>query len=66
MPFTYSAECQSLYVRDVGMSAATAVTWTFNFILSLMWPIMEEYMQPQGAFLYYAAWNVVGFFFVLL
>jgi Sugar (and other) transporter len=33
VPFTYSAECFPLHVRDVGMSWATATTWTFNFVL---------------------------------
>lgn len=32
VPFTYSAEAFPLYVRDVGMSYATAVTWIFNFV----------------------------------
>jgi hypothetical protein len=27
VPFTYSAEAFPLYVRDLGMSFATAVTW---------------------------------------
>ncbi|KAG0666919.1 hypothetical protein C6P46_003629 [Rhodotorula mucilaginosa] len=30
VPFTYSAEAFPLYVRDVGMSYATAVTWLFR------------------------------------
>lgn len=29
VPFTYSAEAFPLHVRDVGMSWATATTWTF-------------------------------------
>ena len=35
VPFTYSAEAFPLHIRDTGMSFATAVTWGFNFILSL-------------------------------
>ena len=27
VPFTYSAEAFPLYIRDIGMSFATAVTW---------------------------------------
>ncbi len=34
VPFTYSAECFPLHVRDVGMSWATATTWSFNSVLS--------------------------------
>ena len=31
VPFTYSAEAFPLYIRDIGMSFATATTWGFNF-----------------------------------
>lgn len=66
VPFTYSAEAYPLYIRDIGMSFATATTWFFNFVLSMTWPPMERSFTPQGAFGYYAAWNVVGWWFVLL
>ncbi|GME73751.1 unnamed protein product [Ambrosiozyma monospora] len=65
VPFTYSAECAALYVRDVTMSFATATCWFFNFILSLTWPSMLKKFKPQGAFGWYAAWNGIGFFMVL-
>ncbi|ODV98143.1 hypothetical protein PACTADRAFT_185445 [Pachysolen tannophilus NRRL Y-2460] len=65
VPFTYSAECHQLAVRDVGMSFATATCWFFNFILSLTWPAMLEAFSAQGAFGWYAAWNAIGFFLVL-
>ncbi|ODV86769.1 hypothetical protein CANARDRAFT_195269 [[Candida] arabinofermentans NRRL YB-2248] len=65
VPFTYAAECAALYVRDVTMSFATATCWFFNFILSLTWPLMLKKFKPQGAFGWYAAWNLVGFFLVL-
>ncbi|KAH3664017.1 hypothetical protein OGAPHI_004731 [Ogataea philodendri] len=65
VPFTYSAECASLRVRDVTMSFATATCWFFNFILSLTWPAMLKAFKPQGAFGWYAAWNMMGFFMVL-
>lgn len=55
VPFTYSAEAFPLYIRDVGMSFATAVTWGFNFILALTWPALSEAFTPLGAFLWYAA-----------
>ena len=38
VPFTYSAEAFPLYIRDVGMSWATCVCWTFNFIVALTFP----------------------------
>ncbi|KAF2452550.1 putative MFS myo-inositol transporter [Lineolata rhizophorae] len=57
VPFTYSAECFPLYIRDVGMSFATATTWGFNFILALTWPSLSDAFTPTGAFCWYAAWN---------
>ncbi|KAG5359985.1 Arabinose-proton symporter [Yarrowia sp. C11] len=65
VPFTYSAEAFPLYIRDLGMSFATAVCWLFNFILAVTWPSLLAAFTPQGAFGWYAAWNVVGFFLVL-
>ncbi|KAG5361084.1 putative metabolite transport protein [Yarrowia sp. C11] len=65
VPFTYSAEAFPLYVRDLGMSFATAVCWLFNFVLAVTWPSLLAAFTPQGAFGWYAAWNVVGFFLVL-
>ncbi|KAL1623784.1 hypothetical protein SLS54_004245 [Diplodia seriata] len=63
VPFTYSAEAFPLYIRDTGMSFATATTWGFNFILSLTWPALVEAFQPQGAFGWYAGWNFVGWIY---
>jgi sugar porter (SP) family MFS transporter len=60
VPFTYSAEAFPIYIRDTGMSFATATCWGFNFILSLTWPALLEAFGPQGAFGYYAAWNLFG------
>ncbi|OLN96956.1 Galactose-proton symporter [Colletotrichum chlorophyti] len=62
VPFTYSAEAFPLHIRDIGMSSATAVTWGFNFIISFSFPSMLEAFGPTGAFMWYAGWNVVGFF----
>ncbi|KAF9008009.1 hypothetical protein BDQ17DRAFT_1388925 [Cyathus striatus] len=66
VPFTYSAEAFPLYVRDIGMSAATAVLWFFNFIISITFPRLLGAFKPQGVFGWYAAWNIIGFFAVLL
>lgn len=66
VPFTYSAEAYPLYVRAYGMSLATATTWFFNFVLAITWPRMLAAFKPQGAFSWYAAWNIVGFVLVLL
>ncbi|KAI0666654.1 hypothetical protein C8Q78DRAFT_1197679 [Trametes maxima] len=66
VPFTYSAEAFPLYVRDVGMSWATSVLWFFNFVVAFTFPRLLGAFRPQGAFGWYAGWNVVGFVLVLL
>lgn len=66
VPFTYSAEAFPLYVRDVGMSFATATTWSFNFIVALTFPRLLGAFKPQGAFGWYAGWNVIGTILVWL
>ncbi|RHZ50987.1 uncharacterized protein CDV56_103801 [Aspergillus thermomutatus] len=63
VPFTYSAEAFPLYIRDIGMSFATATTWGFNFIVSLTWPSLNKSFTPTGAFGWYAAWNFFGWIF---
>ncbi|RDB25309.1 DDB1- and CUL4-associated factor 7 [Hypsizygus marmoreus] len=65
VPFTYSAEAFPLYVRDIGMSFATAILWFFNFVISITFPRLLGAFQPQGAFGWYAAWNIFGFVAVL-
>jgi hypothetical protein len=84
VPFTYSAEAFPLYIRDVGMSSATAVTWLLyvlrgfrdsgcglisarsNFVVAITFPRLLGAFKPQGAFGWYAGWNVIGFFAILL
>jgi sugar porter (SP) family MFS transporter len=65
VPFTYSAEAYPLYIRAQGMSLATATTWFFNFVLSVTWPSLLKALKPQGAFSWYAFWNIIGFLGVL-
>ncbi|RPA97746.1 hypothetical protein L873DRAFT_1689777 [Choiromyces venosus 120613-1] len=65
VPFVYSAECYPLYIRDIGMSIATAVTWFFNWLLAFTWPPMHNKIG-SAAFGMYAGLNVVGFVFILL
>ncbi|KAK0438695.1 uncharacterized protein EV420DRAFT_1623247 [Desarmillaria tabescens] len=61
VPFTYSAEAFPLYIRDLGMSYATVIICCFYYI-----PRLLGAFKPQGAFGWYAAWNVFGFFAILL
>lgn len=65
VPFVYSAESMPLYVRDLGMSIATATLWFFNFLLAITWPSFQVAFTTAGAFGYYAAWCVVGWFMIL-
>jgi len=65
VPFTYSAEAYPLYIRSQGMSLATATTWFFNFVLSVTWPSLLKAFKAQGAFSWYAVWNLIGFLGVL-
>lgn len=61
VPFTYSAEAFPLYIRDTGMSFATATCWGFNFIISLTWPPLVDAFSNPGGFAWYAFWNFFGF-----
>ncbi|KAK7421992.1 hypothetical protein QQZ08_009713 [Neonectria magnoliae] len=63
VPFTYSAEAFPLHVRDIGMASSTAITWGFNFIISLTWPPLRTAFGDTGAFCWYAAWNLFGWVF---
>lgn len=65
VPFVYSAESMPLYVRDLGMSIATANLWFFNFLLAVTWPSFQVAFTQAGAFGWYAAWCVVGWFMIL-
>ena len=49
MPFAYSAEAYPLYIRDKGMSLATATTWGFNWLLAITWFALEKAFTTQGA-----------------
>ncbi|KAM0751462.1 hexose transport-related protein, partial [Meredithblackwellia eburnea MCA 4105] len=66
VPFTYSAEAFPLYIRELGMSYATAVCWGFNFIVALTFPRLLGAFKPQGAFSWYAVWCIIGTILVLL
>jgi sugar porter (SP) family MFS transporter len=65
IPFTYSAEAFPLHIRDIGMSFSTFVTWTFSFILALVFPAQLAAFTPVGAFCWYAGWCIIGFFLIL-
>lgn len=54
------------FIVQAGMSLATATTWLFNFVLALVFPLMLVALKPYGAFYFFAAWNAILFFLVLL
>jgi sugar porter (SP) family MFS transporter len=64
VPFVYAAEAFPLYIRDVGMSFASATTWFFSFVLTLLWPSMLHSFTPQGAFGWYAGWCLLGWIII--
>ncbi|TFK86318.1 general substrate transporter [Polyporus arcularius HHB13444] len=66
VPLTYAAEAFPLYVRDLGMSLATSVTYFFTFIIALTVPALLGAWTPQGVFAWFAAWNIFGFLAALL
>lgn len=66
VPFTYSAEAFPLYVRELGMSWATAVCWFFNAVVAITFPRLLRAFTPQGAFGWYAGWNLIGWCLILL
>jgi hypothetical protein len=48
------------------MSLATATTWFCNWILSITWLTLLSKFGPVGAFGWYAAWCVLGWWAVFL
>ncbi|QLG73339.1 hypothetical protein HG535_0E04230 [Zygotorulaspora mrakii] len=64
VPFIVAAESANLASRSLNSSIFTVVLWGFNFILSVTWPTMRVAMKEQGAFGFYAFWNLAGWFMV--
>lgn len=64
VPFIVAAESANLASRSLNSSIFTVVLWGFNFILSVTWPSMLKAMKAQGAFGFYAFWNLAGWFMV--
>ncbi|KAF9732672.1 hypothetical protein PMIN06_002873 [Paraphaeosphaeria minitans] len=65
VPFVYSAESMPLYNRDFGMGIVTSVNWFWNFFIAITWPKFSFAFGTSGAFGWYAAWCIVGFFMIL-
>ncbi|KAI7772924.1 hypothetical protein LA080_013137 [Diaporthe eres] len=46
----YASECFPLHHRVLGMGLATSVTWIFNFLLAVTWPVFNRDFGKPGAF----------------
>jgi hypothetical protein len=66
VPFVYSAESMPLYNRDFGMGIVTSFNWFWNFFLAITWPQFRAAFTLSGAFGWYAAWCVIGWWMILL
>ncbi|KAF2715807.1 hypothetical protein K504DRAFT_478840 [Pleomassaria siparia CBS 279.74] len=66
VPFVYSAESMPLYNRDFGMGIVTSINWFWNFFISITWPKFSRAFTVSGAFGWYAAWCVIGWWMILL
>ena len=65
MSLASSPLCKLMH-RLTCLESATATTWFFNFVLSVTWPSLNASFGNQGAFSFYAVWNLIGFVLVLL
>ncbi|PVI05411.1 hypothetical protein DM02DRAFT_725112 [Periconia macrospinosa] len=65
VPFVYSAESMPLYNRDWGMGIVTSINWFWNWFIGITWPKFSTAFTVSGAFGWYAAWCVIGWFLIL-
>jgi sugar porter (SP) family MFS transporter len=66
VPFTYSAEVFPLSHREVGMGWAVATCFFWAAVISMSFPLIIAKFQPQGAFGFFAAMNVLAFIMIFL
>ncbi|BGP01880.1 Sugar transporter-domain containing protein [Rhodotorula toruloides] len=66
VPFSYSAEVFPLQVREIGMGLATAITWFFNFVNALVFPLQIQSWGSGPAFYWFGCWNIILWFLVLM
>lgn len=60
-----SRGCFRAFVQDYA-DLPIATTWFFNFVLSVTWPSLLAAFTSQGAFGWYAAWNIIGWWLILM
>jgi hypothetical protein len=48
------------------MGIVTSINWFWNWFLAFTWPYFYNAFTPFGAFMWYGAWCVVGWWIILL
>ncbi|PRP84371.1 hypothetical protein PROFUN_08236 [Planoprotostelium fungivorum] len=66
VPMTYAGECYPMHIRSLGMSFATTVCWFFSFCLSISFPSLLRAFHVSGAFCFYGACCLIGWFVIFL
>ena len=64
MPYTINAEIYPIQYRSVCVAQATALFWFSNFLVSLTFLSLTNFIGTAGAFYLYAAIVAIGFFLV--
>lgn len=59
-----NSEIYPLRVRGLCAGVSTATIWATNFVVSMTFLGIVESLGPSGAFVLYACWCIVGFWFV--
>ena len=65
MPWTINSEIYPLWAKSVCFSISTAFHWFSNFLISLTFLSLTEFMTKQGAFYLYASLASLGWIFFL-
>merc|ERR1712125_196482 len=65
IPWLILAELFPTEVRSVACSLATAMNWTFSFIVVLIFPSLQKAITQEGTFLLLSGICLLCFFFVL-
>eukprot|EP00127_Corallochytrium_limacisporum_P004729 Clim_evm83s172 gene=Clim_evmTU83s172 len=66
MPWTINSEIYGSHYRSAGTGIATSMNWAANFVVSLTFLSLIDAFRPEGTFLLYAAFAVVGWIYFFL
>ncbi|GIY30432.1 proton myo-inositol cotransporter [Caerostris extrusa] len=64
MPWTINSEIYPLWARGTCYSIATSLNWLFNFVVSLTFLDLMQWLSKEGAFLLYAILAFLGLVFL--